>query len=335
MILQPLELISLAISALLAFITCAFAVELTIRLGKIKNYRVRYGLRGLALFAPILDYFFSTFNFGNLFNPLSCQSCTQKLLLQACAPELLDYLNINQISLIRYLAFEYNERIYFTLFVLVCGIPFWLVFKTLFCACQEWKVMKNLSQQCTVVNRSIHNSALMEAITRADLKIVTGKEISMPMVSFGNQIFIPAVIVETFPQSEYEAILAHESAHIFWKDPACKLLVKLMTAFFWWIPMQSWGSRMVQEQEMSCDQYVTKYQLESDSLASALLRASKLAKEKSECTVCYFSQQPHSTLVRIKALLNLSSGKEQKLSPVYWIVMIVALLILAFCFFKQ
>lgn len=334
MILQPLELISLAISALLAFITCAFAVEVTMRLGKIKNYRVRYGLRGLALFAPILDYFFSTFNFGNLFNPLSCQSCTQKLLLQACAPELLEYLNINQISLIRYLAFEYNEGIYLTLFVLMCGIPLWLVFKTLFCAYHEWNVLKKLSKQCVVANRPIHNMALMKRITRANLQIVTSNEISMPMVSFGKQIFIPTAIMKTFSQNEYESILAHEAAHIFWKDPALKLLIKLITAFFWWIPMQSWSEKMVQEQEMSCDNDVTKYQLESDSLASALLKASKLAKANSECTVCYFSQQPHSTLVRIKALLNMNSATEQKLSPIYWIVAGAAMLILVACFFK-
>ena len=100
---NPFFLVSILLSATIAFTIVAFIVEMSLVLLP-KNAKLNTGIRSLLRWLPFIslaiDSSFRTFSIGYLFNPLNCASCVQKLILSHFFPDLKAYLYTNEISLL-------------------------------------------------------------------------------------------------------------------------------------------------------------------------------------------------------------------------------------------
>ncbi len=309
MISNPFFLLSILISTFLAFSTCAFIVEMGIRIFSIKKYRMRSILRLLPFFSLSIDFVMNRFSMGNWLNPLSCDSCVQKFVLQVVFPNLGKHLTDNQISLVEYLAIDGFSGI-FILFCCVTG--YFLVSKMLevFLTCRSLYLMEN---QGTPYKITIQNKKLEEAMAKAKVQLLMTQEVQMPLVGYNSTIFIPSPITKILSPNELEAVIAHELEHLRSKDFFIKVFCQMITALAWWIPLKSWLKTIEQEIELACDHGTAKYGAQFESLASAMLKLVKEPSKQPMEEVCYFTDHRNPVLIRIQVLLGISPRKQKNL----------------------
>jgi beta-lactamase regulating signal transducer with metallopeptidase domain len=304
---NPFYLISILGSALIAFVTVAFVVESSLILFKIKQARVRAILRFLPFLSLLVDLLLSGFSIGYWLNPLSCQSCMQNLLLNYLFPELKSYLLTNDISLMRYLGIETSHEIFSVAFMLFAAITLYFTLRLFFEGFILSKTVRSLMKSEKTCCRAIENRLLTSAIQENGVKIFTSEKMKIPMAAYSKAIFIPKEIVEKFPQEEFEAIVAHELEHILWKDPLVRLFSQLLSAIFWWIPVNPWLKKLEFEQESACDQSMLKYRFHKEFLASALVKVAMIAKGKTHEALCYLSNERHPSFRRVQMMLGLAT----------------------------
>lgn len=248
MIANPLFIISILLSSTLAF----FAVQglMWVALKFIKSFRWKAFLRLLPFVALLIDPFFTKWSIGNWINPLSCDSCIQSLMLHIFSPELKGYLSENEISLINYLGGElYGGGLFFAFLVFISAF--------------------------FVVRRLVLEWYLIKSVQVVDVPIAH---------TFG--IVIPEHIVAKCTKEELNAIQAHEQEHMRWKDPQVRLIVDLIAALFWWVPVGGWIKALEQDQEMACDEGALQRGIDPTVYASALLKVAKDAKTKGTPSLC-------------------------------------------------
>lgn len=300
--------ISIILNTLLAFFTATFVVEGILRLFRISGHRTRAMLRILPFFYLILDRIFNHVSLINWLNPLSCDSCIQKFLL-LFSPSLNEYLRENNITLMRYLDSGYPlfSKILLASFFL---ITFTLVLHQFLQIVFQMRFLRAIIQKSSICRRPICNARLASALSKSNITIVQNNDIQIPMATSFNKIVIPTKIMETVSQDEFEAIIAHELAHINWKDPLSRLFIQFVSVVFWWIPTQWWINKLMQDQEMACDESVLAYQLNSEYLVSALVKVAKQAKDSRYEMLCAFANKTNSTLLRLQVMAGESTSKK-------------------------
>lgn len=329
---DPFWFISFLLNAFIAFFTVTFLVQGALLLFRVKNPRTRALLRMLPIFYVGLDSFLSKLSIGNFFNPLSCESCIQKLFLYFM-PELKSYLAENETALTKYLLTEFPNFPFtaillifsaVTLFLYLSKIPYMLLFS-------RW--MKRTMRSATVSERPIHNGMLKELISKHRIKILLSETMHIPMAIRRKTIVMPKLLSDHLPQNEFEAILAHELEHLLWKDPTSKLFTTIISSLFWWVPMRWWVKRLHADQEIACDEVEERYGLEKEALATALVKVAKIHRQRKlePIAACEFAGEPSSALIRLERLLDPKTLCQKK--P-FWCAMIgtaVGSIILLLC----
>lgn len=311
-----MHLLSFVLSTILSFYTTALVVQAVIYCFQMKRYRTRYFLHFIPFVAVILDGVMHEYSVGNWLNPLSCSSCTQKLFLHVFFPDLQNYLSSNQISLIRYLSFEDPYQI---LKIIMSGITIVMISRKLLQIIVANRYVKKIIKQGTLNQVNTHLKSV---------QIVNSKEILVPMATTRSVIVMPTDI-KNLSQDEYEAIIAHELEHIYWKDPEMKLFLHLFRASLWWIPTKFWIKKMEECQEMGCDQEILNQSILKENLASALIKVASYKKNQTLVNVCFFKE--NRTLKRIRAIS--SSYTKEKVTFVGIAVISCGILLLMLCLF--
>ncbi len=310
MISNPLYLISYIIGTLLAFFIAAAVVDALIFSMRIKNRRMRAFLRLVPFASLLLDLFFNKLSMGSWLNPLICGSCVQNVLLQVFNPQLKTYLFANEISLMNYLALEYASPIFSTIFFSFFSVTAASLTRKAAQTFMMIRRFRRLVQKAKISPRKIENPLLNSAIEKKNIRIYTSGEVFIPVAS-SHVIVLPERVVNEASQDEYETIIAHEFEHILWKDPLSRMFSELISALFWWIPTRSRSEKFKQEQEMACDQSIFKYGYESESLASALIKAAKEAKIINYAPLCSLGGEKKFIKTRVKSLLDFDLKKEK------------------------
>jgi beta-lactamase regulating signal transducer with metallopeptidase domain len=330
MINSPFYLISIVFSTLLAFFTMAALVEIVLNALDRKKYRTRFLMRLIPYGTLLMDRIFGCFSLGNWFNPLNCESCVQKVVLEAYYPDLQQYLSENQVSLLRHLSFENSHMIFGVVFYLFFGISLFKLAQVVYQSVSVNRALQGLKNHREEYLRPIQNKSLQGLLGQYQAKIWVTSEVSGPMVAWNKDIYLPKEIAAGLDQQEFESILAHEMEHVRWKDSWVNLVLRGIAAAFWWIPMESWYRSVEQDQEMACDAKVVRYDLEEEYLASALVKVSKELKIKSVKAFCYFAKSSGRTKNRLEALL--SDAAPYKITGYYCLTVLLATLILLVCF---
>lgn len=308
----------------------ALLVDIVLKLVDRKNHRARFVMRLLPYGVLLIDRIFGCFSLGNWFNPLNCESCVQKIILEAYYPDLKQYLSANEISLLRHLSYENSHIIFSFLFVLFFGISLYKLAQVVYQSFSMNRALQSLMQNREECVRPVQNGLLKSLLNRYKVKIWITSEVSGPMVSWNREIYLPKDISEELEQQEFESILAHEVEHVRWKDSWTNLVLRSVAAIFWWIPMESWYRGVEQDQEMACDANVIHYDLEEEYLASALVKVSKELKNKSLKAFCYFAKSSGRTKSRLEALLG--NDAPYRITGYYCLTVLLATFILSVCF---
>lgn len=331
MISNPLFLISILISALIAFVTVVVIVESSLSLFKIKSGRVQSILRLFPFLSLFLDLLLSSFSIGYWLNPLNCGSCVQKLLLTLFFPELKNYLYSNEISLLTYLGSGVSHTIFSVAFVLFSATILYFTSRIFFEGLILARTLRSMMRSEDICSRPIENGLLATAVQKNKVKIFTSKKVRIPMATYSKAIFIPREIVEKFPQGEFEAIVAHELEHVIWRDPTVRLFLQLISAVFWWVPTNSWRKKLEFDQEIACDQSILKYGFNEEFLASALVKVATTAKEKTYEALCYLNNEKHSSLRRVQMMFGLASEHSKRSEWISYTVVVIGLIIVLAC----
>lgn len=309
MISNPFYIISVLSSSFLAFFSWSLIIAISIRLFRIKNYRLKSTLRLVPFFGLIVDFAANQYSVAHWINPLSCASCVQRFFLETFYPHLKDFLSQNQMSLVHYLGADYQHGLFSSLFIsfvimslLVGGRR---LIQTYFIASWLRMIIDN-SYPC---QRPIDNFQLGKKLKKHHVKIYVSEEIQIPLASYKNEIIVPKITLEILTQNEFEAVIAHELEHIRYLDPLVRLFYQLISTLFWWVPTRSWRNQIEQDQEMACDRKVLTLGLDEKSIASALLKTSRQAKTHQ--SLCYFSGQIHPIKARMQTILGLGTQEEE------------------------
>lgn len=329
MISNPFFLLSLFMSSFLAFFTVAFGVELVIKTFKIHKHRLRATLRLLPFISLLLDWGLSKYSIGHWINPLSCESCVQKFFLEVFFPQLKDYLSQQHISLIYHLGGE-KQHLLFSLMVWgVFGVSLLFVLVRSIQASISARELLDYVKNGSPSQRAIHNNSLADHLKNSDISIYFSQEIQVPLTGLGGYILIPEQLSLRLNQQEYEAVVAHEFAHIKSCDPLIRLFYHLTATFYWWVPTAGWRKKIEQDQELACDHSVVEDTSEGETIASALLKVARAVKELQ--TVCSFSGPKHTLKTRIQVLLGNAAAHEETLHTLNLYGVIFGICLLGFC----
>ncbi len=334
MIPNPLSLISFLFSGAIAFFTVALLVKIIFAIFKINNHRLRATLRLLPFFSLVIDILCNNFSIGNWLNPLSCDSCTQRVLLQMFSPSLKTYLATNEISLISHLASDSPQIISLSLFILFSSITIFFICRQLFQLFFLTRILRSTIQNGITCSRQIENLQLASVLQKNKTNIIVSAETKIPMAAYANTIIMPKKIVDEFSQEEFEAIIAHEFEHVYWKDPFSRLFLQFIAATFWWIPTHSWTRKIELDQEMACDRSILKYDADCESLASALVKVTKHARNNLSQALCCFTSKTNHAIARLQVMLGFSSLAQESLLGRHLIAVAVGCLFLLVCLIK-
>lgn len=84
---------------------------------------------------------------------------------------------------------------------------------------------------------------------------------------------MPHGIDRVLTPAQLAAIVAHENAHVRWRDNLTAALHMAVEAIFWFHPFVWWiGSRLIDERERACDEEVVRQGHARDAYAEAILR---------------------------------------------------------------
>lgn len=327
---NPLFLISILISALIAFGVIVVFVEICFVIFKIKQTRLRSVLRILPFVGLMGDLILNSVSLGHWLNPLYCGSCIQKILLTYFYPDLKTYLYINEISLLKYFGAKLSHAVFSLIFIVFLIMTFASVLRFLAELLLSARSLRTLARTETLCNRPIENLLLLSTLAKYRVKIFVTKKITIPMATYNKSIFISKEIVENIPQNEFEAIIAHELEHIKWKDPIIRLLSHFISAIFWWVPTQAWQKKLEFDQEVACDQSISTYGCQKEYLASALVNVATLSQEKIHKTLCYLNDGSSPLLKRLYMMID-SSKYSKGYKYLSYIIAIVGAIFTVLC----
>ena len=313
MIINPFFLLSILISAVLTFITATFVIDIVLAFLQIKQSRTKAILRLIAFSSLLLEVSYHGLGKYNYLNPLSCFSCTQKLILSKFFPDLNAFLSEHQISLINYLAIDNYHAFFAFLFI---GWLLTTVFMVLrFCLRVFWinQWLQNIIQSSKNCERVIQNTQLLEALKTKDVRIYVSQSVTVPMATYIRTIVMPQYLISQLSDEEFESIIAHELEHIKTGDPMIRLFIDGLSALFWWVPSSWYRKKIERDQEMACDRAIINYGYDSSFLASALIKVSKQKCAMNESYVCSLSGNENGVKSRLQVILGINAPPKESI----------------------
>jgi len=157
--------------------------------------------------------------------------------------------------------------------------------------------------------RYVDSLAAAWRITRRVAVYLSGK-VDVPVVVgfFKPVIYLPLTLASRLPETQIEAILLHELAHVKRMDFLVNILETVVETLLFFNPLVGWISRRIRlERELCCDELVIS-RTDPRTYASALV-----ALEESRRTpgrlVMAASQDKHMLFYRIKRLMEMKTKK--------------------------
>lgn len=332
---NPFFLISILISAILAFAIVTFLVEMILivlkKFPKANTGRAHALLRSLPFISLFSDLIFSSFSLGYLFNPLNCSSCVQKVILTLFFPDVKTYLYSNEISLLSHLGEGTSHTLFQVVGIALVALTFYLVGRKIIEVFAVTRLLRSMERTCVPSQRLVENLILAQALHKQRVKIYVSTEIEVPLATYSQAIFIPQFLEDTFSQDEFEAVLAHELEHIRWMDPLLRLFFQLISAVFWWVPTYACRKRLEFDQEIACDQSILRYGYLETSLASAVMKVSARVKGRSSELLCYLTKKKHDSVRRLESMLGAGTQSSRRFEWVSFILIILFSIVVPVC----
>lgn len=310
---------NILINSFLSFITTAVLFKLVIAVFRIKGYRLRAFLLSLAVIKLPLDLFLYDFSIWALLkqiNPLQAAVGTRMIGASLASP-LPHYFPETRLGFsVMHEASGYSftladlialkHPLLIKCAVVACGlITLFLLMRLSYRITFSVKKITEICRKASPCQRPICNQLLLNKVLHNHVKVLVSADVDVPC-AFGvlqKTICFPLGLVDTLSQGEFEAVIAHEFAHLKWHDGSFRLIQEAISTLFWWVPKQWWLRQMEFEQEKAADSAIKQYDIPKLDLASAMIKAAKGRNHyENPFYVCFL--KPGNLKSRLNALLT-------------------------------
>lgn len=309
---------NILINSLLSFFTSALVVLLFIGIFRIKDYRLRAFLYCLPVFKLFVDPFLYDFQHWALIqhiNPFYAEAGSRAFSAMIYYPSTLTkYIPIGagiQLSINNTQTFSIADLLYLSMGSKTTKAIIGLVFAVSATGVAVWgyrlakslRYMAVLRQSSTPCLRAVFNQSLVRRLLRSHASIRVSHVVDVPCAVglIKKEIYFPSHLVEALSQEEFEAIIAHETAHLRWKDGIVQAFSKLIYTVFWWVPMGKLIQAIEYNHECACDDHVEKYGISRLDLASAIVKTAKGTTAPAIPVTCFVKS---SSLKRLQHLVR-------------------------------
>ncbi len=302
-------------NSLVVFFILSGIGELILFAFRIKNSRVRIFIRAL----PFIKFPFDFLIFGvfeeNLFlnfNPFGCKIFFQHLLERVFGVYFKTNLSEKEHWIIPHFLTAQIPAPWLKVLVVSFGtVSLSAFFYRVLQYCKSYQTLKKILRVAIPCTREIKNSKLLAGVKRQKAIVVTSNQVNIPLVASRRHIIFPQESISQFSQEEFEAVLAHELEHLYWKDSLLKLYCTFVHAFFWWVPSGWWLNRIEVDMEIASDKGVRRYGIAAHSLASAIVKVIALRTSSTQyysttgfSLACELASSRKPIVYRFKSLLE-------------------------------
>jgi Zn-dependent protease with chaperone function len=310
--------VNVVINSFLAFLTISLLIVLSLNLLRIKSARLQafcLCLPFVKLLFDLASYQFSNWALAQQLNPLISPEGTRFLSISVFFPFLKFPLCSIQLHLQEGQAFTIAD-----IFCLKagCSWTFWSALLMLGGAvwkyrisCQWLHKMKNSSQLCI---QTIKDPFLHSFIQRKRVAIYLTEILHAPCIISQHQpsIFLSHTFFNQLTSQEFEAIIAHEIAHLRHGDLILNAFLFWISHFFWWIPTSYITRKLELAQEYACDRLLHT-SLHQHNLAEALYKAARWLHSAQIPALAYPMATSHHIVTRINVILKLPTESKSKM----------------------
>lgn len=308
-------IVHIALNGLIVFFVFSGLIELVFRIFRIKNYRMRYLLRCLPIIKLPFDLVYFVFfdeSFLINLNPFSCEVYVGELLAKVFSPTFgIELSTFVQLMIPAYIIQFLPESIVASAVWAILFVASFLLALRFSQFLNYKKFINQLLIKSLQHENLITNDLLKRRLNGLNAVIVISDALHVPFACGSRYIFFPEHFLKELSQEEFEAVVAHELEHLYWKDPFFKLMNTCVRALFWWIPMKWWMRRLECEQEQASDAAVHRYHINPCTLADALLKViSRVRYRRFEmASICPLDSGNGQHQMRFEMLLNSSEFK--------------------------
>ncbi len=288
-------ILNIFLNSYLAFFTVVFLVESVIYLFRIRQGRAAAILRMIPIIKLPFDlclYDFSRWSYSQGINPLHCEEGTRMFsVMIGWLSEVTDwlFLPINSkvgftihdgltFTLADLVGYSINHMILKIFALLLISFTLGFVIRKLALYYRSLLFVKSLNKNSQPLGKKLQNPFLSSCMKKFRVKVLTSPTLKgSPFVCglTSPVVYIPEHLSKKLSGKEYEAVLAHEIEHVRYKDNALRLTLDFIGTFFWWIPTKWLCKRIEEGQEVECDLKCKKYGVDSNDLASAIIKSAK------------------------------------------------------------
>ena len=144
---------------------------------------------------------------------------------------------------------------------------------------QDWVYVKQIQASSVPLLYKITNPLLKDCLSKRKPLIFKNASYQGSPFATGlwrQKIVFSSTFLKQLSPLEFEAVLSHELGHTRFRDPLVRFILRLLRALFTWIPMRSLEKLISFDQELACDQYLSKFKIDKLHLASAICKLAKL-----------------------------------------------------------
>lgn len=278
-------ILHIILNTLFVFLTLTMLIELCLYAFRVKHPRVRYLCRSL----PMIKLPFDLVTYGMLgyadtffinLNPFSCKVYVQQLILSVMPDQIRsEFSPIETVIIPEYIGMQIPELWLTSSLIAFMLLSCFLILRKVMHIYASQRLIKRIFLSSSLYQRGVSNPLLQEGLSYSNIVILISSELQVPLAAYRHYILIPEHLAETFSQEEFEAVIAHEYAHLSWKDPLLKIAFSTICTLFWWIPTIWWLKKLEVDQENACDSRINKYGIRPVSLASAILKVMQQANQ--------------------------------------------------------
>jgi beta-lactamase regulating signal transducer with metallopeptidase domain len=140
----------------------------------------------------------------------------------------------------------------------------------------------------------------------ARVTVIVSPAIATPLVLGGGQLCLPERTAHELSDTELDAILAHEVAHVVRRDPSWMFAAELMRRVFFFQPLNAVATaRLRAIAECSCDDWALSRTGDGIALASALARATSWVRAGEQLPLAVAMTSTESlALIRVRRILD-------------------------------
>lgn len=277
-------ILHIILNTLFVFLVLTVLIEFFLYAFKVEHHRIRCLCRSLPMIKLPVDFVtYSMLGYVDLFfinlNPLSCKVYVQQLIVSVMPDQLrTEFSPIETVIIPEYIGMQIPASWLTTSLSGFMIVSCMLILRKALHIYTSRNTMRSIFRSSSLCERGISNADLKRELSRSKIIIRTSSELQIPLAAYRHYIFVPKQLVEEFSQEEFDAVIAHEFAHLSWKDPLFKMAFSAICSLFWWIPTIWWLKKLEVDQENACDSRINKYGILPTSLATAIVKVIQRAQ---------------------------------------------------------